>query len=369
MMQRAGLEQTKVLPLAGLHLQLGCHPAPVHGWSMPLWYEGALDEQELTRKHAGVFDRSHLGRFYVTGERAQHVLGRVLATDPQRVPVGATHRAVACREDGAILDVLTLCHLDEGRWLVVTGPRAGGELRSLVEAAARGERVEVHDREMATALVSLQGPLATEIFVHVFGPGFLDMVEHGRRSELLLGHHRVAVMRNSHVGEDGFWLLLNPDDGSEIWRSFLDAGAISAGIAAHDALRLESGVLEAPAETPAPATPEAAGLGALVDLVHRDGGVERDREFPGARALCAAGEPERRIAGLRLEGPRLARAGTRVVADGHDVGACVAAGYSPALGTGIAIAYLPPGLDRAELETDGERTPAAVVPLPFVPPR
>ena len=222
---------------------------------------------------------------------------------------------------------------------------------------------------MATALVSLQGPLATEIFVHVFGPGFLDMVEHGRRSELLLGHHRVAVMRNSHVGEDGFWLLLNPDDGSEIWRSFLDAGAISAGIAAHDALRLESGVLEAPAETPAPRPLRQRDWARWSTSSTGTAASSVTESSPGRGRCARPAEPERRIAGLRLEGPRLARAGTRVVADGHDVGACVAAGYSPALGTGIAIAYLPPGLDRAELETDGERTPAAVVPLPFVPPR
>src|SRR5688572_4674788 len=136
--------QTQVLPLAGLHIELGCHPAPAHGWSMPLWYRGgALDEQVATRDGAGIFDRSHLGRFYVTGERASEVLDVVLATDVSRIPVGAVGRAVACEPDGSIVELPVLCHLDEGRWLVVAGPRNGDHLVSHLEDAIGGRDVVV----------------------------------------------------------------------------------------------------------------------------------------------------------------------------------------------------------------------------------
>ena len=353
--------QTLMLPLAGLHLALGCHPAPAHGWSMPLWYRGALDEQTATREGAGVFDRSHLGRFYVTGERAAEVLSRVLATDPARVPPGGVQRAVACRPDGTVLDIPTLCHLDEGRWLVVAGPRGGRALIEQIEAAA-GDDVFVHDRQGITVLISLQGPRSVAVLGEAFGPSLATSVAREQCRELLLGSHRAALMRTSHVGEDGYWLLLSAEEGEALWRVFLDRGATSAGLAAHDALRLEAGVIEAPHDTPAPASPLAAGLGALVDL---DGA----RDFPGAGALRAAGEPERRLVGLHLEGSRLAHPGSRVLADGEDVGACVAAGFSPALASGIAIAYLPPRVASVEVDADGQRERAAIVPLPFVPPR
>ncbi len=362
-------EQTKVLPLAPLHMRLGCRTAAVHGWLMPLWYEGALAEQQLTRERAGVFDRSHLGRFLVTGKDAHAVLGRVLAADPRRVPVRAAQRAVACREDGAILDIPTLCRLAEDRWLVVTGPRAGAELRTLMERALEDADAEVLDRSRQTAFISLQGPWAGEVFATVFSSDFLDSVERTGHSEVLLGLPHAEVVRGSHVGEEGFWLLLNPEVASEIWRSFVDAGAISAGLVAHDALRLEAGVLEAPAETPPPAGPEAAGLGALVGMMDRGGDVGRGREFAGARAPRNANLLERCAVGLRLDGGRVGRVGSRVTVNGSDIGACVAAAFSVALGTGIAVAYLWPGLRRVEVETDGDWTAAAVVPLPFVSPR
>lgn len=354
--------QTLMLPLAGLHLALGCHPAPAHGWSMPLWYRGALDEQNATREGAGIFDRSHLGRFYVTGERAAEVLSRVLATDPARIPPGSVQRAVACRPDGTVLDIPTLCHLDEGRWLLVTGPRGGRALIEQIESAAAGHDVQVHDRQGITVLISLQGPRAVAVLGEVFGPWVAASVAREQCRELLLGSHRAALIRTSHVGEDGYWLMLSAEEGEALWRVLLDKGATSAGLAAHDALRLEAGVIEAPHDTPAPASPLAAGLDALVDL---DG----ERDFPGAEALRGAGEPERRLVGLRLEGSRLAHPGSRVLVDGDDVGACVAAAFSPGLETGVAIAYLPPGVASVEVDTDGQRERAVIVALPFVPPR
>src|SRR5690606_18819798 len=122
-----------VLALAHLHMKAGWHPAPVHSFTLPLWYRGTYDEQEAARGRAVIFDRSHVGRFYVTGEAAQAVLARSFATDPARIAPGHVGRAVACREDGTILDIATLCHLEPGRWLVISGPRAQTSLRDAVE--------------------------------------------------------------------------------------------------------------------------------------------------------------------------------------------------------------------------------------------
>jgi aminomethyltransferase len=359
---------TRVLPLAGLHLNLGCHPAPAHGYTVPLWYSGALDEQVATRQGVGLFDRSHLARFTVTGERAAEVLGLVLATDATRIPPGEVRRAVACHDDGTIVDVPLLWHLDAGRWLVVTTHEAGDHLASHIEAAAEGVDVVLTDREAMTALLSLQGPEAREIAAEVLGAPLVDSVARGHCRELLFGMHRAALARTSSVGEDGYQILLNPDDGASIWHDLVEAGAVSAGLASHDALRLEAAYIEAPAETPPPATPAAAGLGSLVDL----DGASGARDFPGADALRANVPPERRLTGLRIDGERHARRGSRISVDGADIGACVAAGYSPAIDAGIALAYLPVTLDfavRLEVDTDGPLEPASITPLPFVAPR
>ena len=51
-------ERTNVLGLAHLHMKAGWHPAPVHGWTLPLWYGGTYDEQQSARESAVIASRS-----------------------------------------------------------------------------------------------------------------------------------------------------------------------------------------------------------------------------------------------------------------------------------------------------------------------
>src|SRR5690606_18282133 len=215
-------ERTNVLPLARLHVARGWHPAPVHGWTLPLWYGGTYDEQRAAREDAVIFDRSHLGRFYVTGEGAEAALGRVFATDPAQVPRRGVARAVACRADGTVSDIATLCHLDAGRWLVVTGPRASVALREAVEAVAvdldpSGEQIVVRDRLTESVLLSVQGPRAGERLEAVVGQTIPGAVPPGEAHEMLLGGFRALVARTSQVGEDGYWFVLSGEVGEHFW--------------------------------------------------------------------------------------------------------------------------------------------------------
>ena len=358
--------QTNVLPLASMHLRGGWHPAPVHSFTVPLWFRGTSDEQQAARESAVILDRSHLGRFYVTGDRAAEVLARVLATDARRLAPGTIARAVACREDGTVLDIPTLCHIDPGRWLVITGPRAQVRLRLEVEAAVRpDDDVVVRDRLEESVLLSVQGPASAVLLEGVVGPTIPGAVPLGEAHEMLLGGYRGLVAHHGEFGEDGYLFLVSPEVGEHVWEQAMAAQIEPAGLAAYDVLRLEAGMIEAPTETPIPATPYHCGLDALVDL----DGPEGARSFPGAealRALHATGTPERVLRGIRIEGKRLAKRGSRITSGGADVGACVNAAYSSALATGIAVAYLPSHLQRVEVDTDGVPQPATVVALPFI---
>lgn len=356
--------RTAVLALAHLHLKANWHAAPVHGFTLPLWYRGTYDEQQTAGEAVVIFDRSHLGRFYVMGEASDAVIDRLFATDPARIPVGQFSRSLVTRHDGTIFDIPTLAHLDEGRWLVISGPRTQVALREAVEgAAAEGEDAVVRDRLGESVMIEVVGPGAEHALQAVVGSNLPSGVPVGEAHEVLLGGFRALVAHDRALGEDGYWFIVSPEVGEHLWENSLTVGIEPAGLAAWDTLRLEAGTIEAPTETPSPATPYHAGLGHLVHLEYADG---TPRAFHGAHALEHREEPERVLVGLRLDGPRLAKRGARVRSAGVDIGACVNAVYSGALGAGIALAYLPPALARVEVDTDGVWQPADVVPLPFL---
>jgi aminomethyltransferase len=355
-------QQTNTLALAHLYMKQGWHPAPVHSFTLPLWFGGLYDEQRAARQGAAIFDRSHLGRFYVTGERAVEVLSHVFASGIAAIPPRGMRRVLSLREDGTILDIPTVWHLDEGRWLVVTGPQTQVHLPDIFEAAVAElglmNEVLVRDRLTESVMFSVQGPEAATRLEDVVGTTIPGAVPEGEAHELLLGGYRALVAHTSQVAEDGYWFVVSPEVGEHLWENSVSAGIVPAGLAAHDMLRIEAGVLEAPYETPVPATPSAAGLDALLDGA--------DSDAVGAAAARAAADSERTIRALKLTGRGLASRGDRVYAGGENIGACVNAAYSAFLGASIGLAYLPLALQRVEVEVDGTRVPAEVAELPLV---
>ncbi len=48
------------------HLALGAKMVDFGGWEMPVWHTtGTVEEHLATRKRAGLFDVSHMGRFII----------------------------------------------------------------------------------------------------------------------------------------------------------------------------------------------------------------------------------------------------------------------------------------------------------------
>jgi len=356
--------QTNTLALAHVYMEQGWHPAPVHSFTLPLWFGGLYDEQRAARQEAAIFDRSHLGRFYVTGERAVEVLSRLFASDIAGIPPRGMRRVLALREDGTILDIPTVWHLDAGRWLVVTGPQTQVHLPDMAEATVAElgliDQVIVRDRLTESVMFSVQGPKAAERLEAVVGTTIPGAVPEGEAHEMLLGGYRALVAYTSQVAEDGYWFVVSPEVGEHIWENSVSGGILPAGLAAHDALRIEAGVLEGPYETPVPATPSAAGLEALLDGAAADA--------VGAAAASSATTSERTIRSIKLTGRGLAQRGDRVYAGAENIGACVNAAYSAFLEASVGLAYLPPDLQRVEVEVDGVRVPAEVHPLPLVGP-
>tara|TARA_Y100000588_G_scaffold349503_1_gene399913 strand:+ start:667 stop:1833 length:1167 start_codon:yes stop_codon:yes gene_type:complete len=354
--------QTNTLPLAHLHMKRGWHPAPVHSFTLPLWFGGLYDEQRAARQDAAIFDRSHLGRFYVTGAQADQVLRRVFASNIAAIPSRGMRRVLALRQDGTILDIPTLCHLESGRWLIVTGPQTQVHLPDIVEATAvelgLTDEVSVHDRLTESVLLSVQGPRVAEYLEAVVGTTIPSAIPEGEAHELLLGGYRALVAHTSQIAEDGYWFVLSPEIGEHFWENSVSAGLLPAGLAAHDVLRIEAGVLEAPYETPTPATPISAGLESLLQGA--------DKESIGAFAMSLESPSSRVIKIIKLTESGLAKRGDRVYSGGEDIGACVNAGYSAQLEASIALAYLEPSLVRVEIEVGEALVTGDVLDLPLL---
>ena len=77
----------------------------------------------------------------------------------------------------------------------------------------------------------------------------------------------------------------------------------------------------------------------------------------------------RRLRGLATEGRQIPREGYPVTSGGVEVGVITSGNFSPTLGHGIALAFLPPETadgDSVTVDVRGREVPAVVTKLPFV---
>ena len=90
------------------------------GWRMPVQYKtGIIREHLATRRHAGVFDVSHMGRFSIKGKGAEDFLRRVLTNDAKALAPGHAQYTFIANDSGGAVDDAYLYKLADEDFLLV----------------------------------------------------------------------------------------------------------------------------------------------------------------------------------------------------------------------------------------------------------
>ncbi len=97
------------------HVEAGGKMVDFGGWDMPVQYpSGPIAEHLATRRTAGLFDVSHMGRFSVRGAKAEELLSHTLTNNPRGLEVGESHYDFIANETGGAVDDAYL-YLQAGR--------------------------------------------------------------------------------------------------------------------------------------------------------------------------------------------------------------------------------------------------------------
>jgi glycine cleavage system T protein (aminomethyltransferase) len=357
------------------HVAAGAKLVDFAGWEMPVQYPaGVRAEHMAVRERCGVFDVSHMGQIETSGAGAEALLQRLLSNDVAKIAVGGAQYSLLCREDGGVFDDLFTYRLEPDRYLTVTN--AANHERDLAwfeEHAGRFD-VEVADRIDDYAMLAVQGTLAREIVQAVSDT---PLPARMRAEQRRLSGVEVLVCGTGYTGEQGVELLLAPERAASLWEELVRRGALPAGLAARDTLRLEACFHLYGNDLSETRNPIEAGLGWAcreqtgfvgAEAVRR--ARERDAAWPaagvGAGSTGAAGgaAPERLVA-FAIDGPGIPRQGNPVLGGG-----VVTSGtLSPCLGVGIGMAYVPAARsgigERIEIDVRGKIRPATIKPKPL----
>lgn len=357
------------LPLDGWHRARGGRMVEFAGYWMPVQFEGILAEHHWTRENAGLFDVSHMGQLFLSGEGVEPALEALLPIDLSTLDLGGQRYSLLLNEDGGTLDDLMVTRWSEGFYVVVNGATKWDDIAHLREHLPDEVTLNHLDDR---ALFALQGPKAAAALErHATGKWPLSALTFMRGAAFELDGIEVHISRSGYTGEDGFEISV-PGEAAEQIANLLCAEpeVKPIGLGARDSLRLEAGLPLYGHDLDEQTSPVEGGLLFGINKRRRTEGG-----FMGAeRVLREIAEgPARKRVGLALEGRLAAREGAEVFAGAQKVGVVTSGGFSPCLEHPIAMAYV--ASDHAalgtELEIDvrGKRLPARVAPMPFVPHR
>jgi len=355
----------KRTPLYAAHRRAGARIVEFAGWEMPVQYTGVIEEHRAVRGHAGLFDVSHMGEIEVRGAAALEVCQRITANDVARVKLFQAQYNLLLNDHGGVVDDVIIYRVKAEAYLICVNASNIEKDFAWIRDHARGA-VEVDNQSAMYAQLALQGPAAQAV---------LQPLTALKLAELKSFHFafadvatiRCLVARTGYTGEDGFELYCHAQDGEKLWNDLLSAGApaglVPVGLGARDTLRLEKAYPLYGHELDDSTTPLEAGLDWVVKWAKPD--------FIGREVMVKqkADGVRRKLVGLELLRPGIARGDYQLLKSGSNVGQVTSRTMSPTLGKAIALGYVSSEESRVdnviEVEIRSRRVSAKIVPIPF----
>lgn len=338
------------------HLAIGARMVDFHGWEMPLHYGSQIREHHEVRKHAGMFDVSHMTIVDLLGAGGRQFLRKLLTNDIDQLQHnGRALYSCMCNEHGGIIDDLIVYQRASDNYRIVMNSATRAHdiewLRSKIEGFSAGlqERPEL-------SMLAVQGPEAIDKLKSVLSPAEVDAISTLTPFECVdVGNWFFA--RTGYTGEDGFEIVVPTADMVNLWNALLEAGITPCGLAARDTLRLEAGMMLYGQDMDETTTPLESGLAWTVKF------TPPERDFIGMGALLSQKHQgiKRKMVGLILDGNGIMRTGQRVVIEGAPDGVITSGTFSPTMEKSIALARVPMEAgEQVLVEIRGKLIPARV---------
>jgi aminomethyltransferase len=355
-------------PLYQLGAELKARFTSFGGWEMPVQFTGISQEHDAVRTTAGMFDISHMGKFTLQGKHLINQLQPLVPSDLNRLKPGEAQYTVLLNPQGGIIDDIIIYYQGEDSTgtqkavLIVNAATTDKDKTWLLQQIDQN-RVEFQDLSQSQVLIAIQGPQAVKHLQTLVQADLQPIKPFGHLQTTLLGKP-AFIARTGYTGEDGFEVMVDADQGIELWQRLHQAGVTPCGLGARDTLRLEAAMALYGQDIDDTTTPLEAGLGWLVHLDSKDNFIGRE-----ILAQQKAQGVKKRLIGLQMSGRNIARHGYPILSAGEVVGEITSGTLSPTLGYPIALAYVPTPLakvgEQLEVEIRGKNYPGVVVKRPF----
>jgi aminomethyltransferase len=352
---------------------------PFAGWEMPVRYTDIREEHMAVRNSVGIFDTSHMSRFFIKGPQAEMFLQTLTTNNVSKLGVNDGHYTTCLNEHGGIHDDLTLYRVGADEYIWITNASNGPKISAHLMKHSTDFEVEVLDKSREIAMIAVQGPRALSLIQKIADRSVTGYSRFSSHRVKLAGYD-CHLCRTGYTGEDGVEILVvdTPftDDGKKkataFWEELLtqglEFGIKPCGLGSRDSLRLEAGFVLYGHELDEETSPIEARIPYAVKFkvepkyIGYDV-VKRHKDEDGIRKTRV---------GLVMTDRGIPREHYPVLLNGEKIGEVTSGGLSPVLNQGIALAYVKPNSvnegETIEVDIKGRMRRAEVRKWPFYDP-
>lgn len=303
---------------------------------LPTTFAGLAEDYAHLKKYVQIWDVSAERQVQLKGPDARKLACLMSTRDLRTAEPGRCYYAPIVDQNGGLLnDPVALCIAQDTFWFSI----ADSDLLLWAAGLAQGMGLDVAVSEPDVSPLAIQGPLAEDLLVDVFGPEIRD-IRFFRFKAFPFKNRMLNIARSGWSKQGGFEIYLDDSRlGSDLWDAIAmkgDAYNLKAGCP-NLIERIESGLLSYGNDMTRADTPLEVGLEKYCAL-------DSDTDFIGKEALLRQRDQgiQKKLMGLYIDGAPITPVALPLACNrqSHQVGIVTSGVYSPSLDHNIAFAML-----------------------------
>ena len=352
--------------LNDIHVGLGAKMVEFAGYNMPVQYAGVKAEHLSVRESIGVFDVSHMGEFFVSGENSFAFLQSILSNDLSKLVDGQAQYTCLPNETNGIVDDLIVYKFNTNKYmLVVNASNIEKDWNWINSKNSHG--VNIKNESNDYSLLAIQGPNAIEAMQNLTNVDLNQIPFYHFAVNNFAGFENIIISATGYTGSGGFEIYCKNSQVIDIWNEVFKAGEKfnikPIGLAARDTLRLEMGYCLYGNDLNESTSPIEAGLGWITKF---------NKEFTNSEYLKNEKEngPERRLVAFETIERGIPRKDYEIFSDTEKLIGIVTSGtMSPSFSKGIGLGYINTNYSKIEsyvfIKIRDKLIKSIIVKLPF----
>jgi len=292
---------------------------------LPTVFSGLRQDYSHLKKYVQIWDVSVERQVQLEGPDAHKLACMISARDLRNAEVGRCYYAPICDQQGKLInDPVALRLADDKYWFSI----ADSDMLLWVQGIAYGMGLDVHICEPDVSPLAIQGPMAEDLMVDVFGDEIRD-IKFFRFKAFPFKGRMLNIARSGWSKQGGFEIYLDDSSlGLDLWDAIWDKGEpyyLRPGCP-NLIERIESGLLSYGNDMNREDTPLEIGLEKFIAL-------DSDAEFIGKDALIKLRDEgiKKRLMGIEIDGDEMTSVAEPepIMVDGKQVGILTSAVFSP----------------------------------------